>query len=459
MNRIYISDTICAIATSAGGGGSISVIRVSGENSLPVAAKVFRPSPKKFESHKLYYGHVCDDGENIDEVLVFYMKAPRSYTCEDVIEIQCHGGPRSAGRILGILLKNGVRLAEQGEFTKRAFLNGRIDLSQAEAVLDIINAKTDLSHQAAVNRLKGNLSDRIKECRNIILGIIANIEANIDYPENDIEELSVRDIRSTTEELIGSISSLIKTAETGKIIHEGIETVILGKPNVGKSSVMNALLREERAIVTGIPGTTRDILQEYININNIPLKIVDTAGIRKTSDEIERIGVGLSRRYAETADLILMVIDRAQEMDEIDFELLKYADNKKVIVLVNKIDLNLKIDYNKLYSYIDKSSIIEISAKNNIGLDELSKKLTEMFFSGEIDYKTDITISNMRHKSALMKAFESLNNVIETIDNGFSQDFMSIDLTDAYNYLGEITGDSLDEDIIDKIFSEFCLGK
>lgn len=459
MNKVYADDTICAIATSPVGGGSIGIIRISGKDCFNIVKKVFSSNIDSFDSHRVYYGHIFFNEKIIDEVLLLAMKAPKSYTCEDVIEIHCHGGIKSVQKVLEAVAASGARLAEPGEFTKRAFLNDRIDLSQAEAVIDIINAKTDLSHNMALNQLGGNLSNRIKELRNIILSIIANIEANIDYPENDIEELSIRSIKEQTERVIEDINDLVKTSDTGKIIREGIETVILGRPNVGKSSLMNTLLKEERAIVTNIPGTTRDILQEYISINNIPLKIIDTAGIRKTDDEIEKIGVELSRKYAHRADLILVVIDCTEGITQEDIEILKYSKDKKLIALINKIDLEIKIDHEYLYKFIDKENVIEISAKNNLGMDLFAEKLTDMFLSGDIDYSNEITVSNIRHKNSLINARESLCNVIGTVKNGYSQDFISIDLTDAYYYLGEITGDSLDEDIISKIFTEFCLGK
>jgi tRNA modification GTPase len=452
MKKINLDDTICAIATAPGGGGSIGIIRLSGADSFDIAGKLFSGNINPSESHKVYYGHVLFNDVPVDEVLLLAMKGPKSYTREDVIEIHCHGGVQSVQKVLETALYCGARLAEPGEFTKRAFLNGRIDLSQAEAVLDIINAKTELSHKTAVNQLSGDLSAAVKALRQSVLAMIANIEANIDYPENDIEELSIQSIKKQTEALLEALEKLLATADAGKLIREGIETVILGRPNVGKSSIMNRLLKEDRAIVTDIPGTTRDILREYININGIPLKIIDTAGIRETSDAIEKIGVERTKKQAAEADLILVVLDASAQLTPEDIEIMEAFPDKKRIVLLNKIDLGKKAE-------IDVENIIEISAKENTGLDAFAEKITELFFDGQIDYQSTVTVSNARHKEALIKARQSLCNVLQTIENGLSQDFISIDLTDAYAYLGEITGDSLDEDIIDKIFSEFCLGK
>ena len=387
------------------------------------------------------------------------MKAPKTYTCEDVIEINCHGGNTSVKRILQTVLKNGARLAENGEFTKRAFLNGRIDLSKAEAVIDIINAKTDMGHKMAINRLEGKLKQKIDEYRNDILTMTAHIEASIDYPEHDDETMTYSMIKQSTEVLIEKIEKLLKTADTGRIVKEGIKTVILGKPNVGKSSILNNLLNEDRAIVSNIAGTTRDVLKEHLNINGIALNIVDTAGIRETEDEIEKIGVEKSKQYAKDSDLVLLVLDSTKPLDDEDMELLDFVKDKKILILLNKIDMETNIDISKISNIIKEDSILKLSAKEDLGFDELKEKIENLFFEGKLNINEDILISNERNKSSLYNAIESLKNVLTTIETKMPEDFISMDLIEAYRYLGEITGESLDEDVIDKIFSEFCLGK
>lgn len=464
--KIKEFDTIAAIATSFGEGG-IGIIRVSGEDSFNIADKIFVPFDKSkehikikdYKSHTLTYG-IIKDGENIiDEVLLSVMKAPKTYTCEDVIEINCHGGKASVKRVLNTVLKNGARIAENGEFTKRAFLNGRIDLSKAEAVIDIINAKTDISHQWAVNRLEGKLKQKIDEYRNDILTMTAHIEASIDYPEHDDETMTYNMIEQNTKELIQKVEKLLKTADTGRIVKEGIKTVILGKPNVGKSSILNVLLNEDRAIVSDIAGTTRDVLKEHLNINGVALNIVDTAGIRKTTDEIEKIGVEKSKEYAQDADLILLVLDNSKNLDEEDIEILDFIKNKKMLVLINKTDLTQNLNINNLKQYVDENNILKLSAKEDLGFDDLKDKIENLFFEGQININEDILISNERNKNSLYNCIESLKNVINTVETKMPEDFLSMDLIEAYRYLGEITGESLDEDVIDKIFSEFCLGK
>ncbi|MDE6182465.1 MAG: tRNA uridine-5-carboxymethylaminomethyl(34) synthesis GTPase MnmE, partial [Eubacteriales bacterium] len=361
--KIKEFDTIAAIATSFGEGG-IGIIRVSGEDAFNIAQKIFKPFAqnkkekqiKDYDSHTLTYGTIQDNGEIIDEVLLSVMKAPKTYTCEDVIEINCHGGNNSVKRILHTVLKNGARIAENGEFTKRAFLNGRIDLSKAEAVIDIISSKTELAHKSAVSRLGGKLNEKISEYRNDIITMTAHIEAAIDYPEHDDEAMTYQTIEENTKKLVEKINTLLKTADTGRIVKEGIKTVILGKPNVGKSSILNFLLDEERAIVSDIAGTTRDVLKEHLNINGIALNIIDTAGIRNTEDEIEKIGVLKSKEYAKDADLILLVLDNSRKIDEEDIEILEFIKNKKVIVLINKIDLENKLEENKIYDYVSKEN-------------------------------------------------------------------------------------------------------
>lgn len=464
--KIKEFDTIAAISTSFGNGG-IGIIRISGENAFNISDKIFIPfdESKKnikindYKSHTLTYGVIKDNEEIIDEVLLSVMKAPRTYTCENIIEINCHGGKNSVKRILNTVLKNGARIAENGEFTKRAFLNGRIDLSKAEAVIDIINSKTEIAHKSAMSRLEGKLKEKIDEYRNDIITITAHIEAAIDYPEHDDETMTYNMIEEKTKILISKIEYLLKTADTGRIIKEGIKTVILGKPNVGKSSILNLLLNEDRAIVSNIAGTTRDILKEYLNINGIALNIIDTAGIRETNDEIEKIGVERSKEYAKDADLILLVLDNSKEIDNEDLEILNFIKNKKFIVLINKSDLENKFNIEKLYEYTNKENILKISAKQDTGFEKLIERIEKLFFEDQIDVNEDILISNERNKNSLYNSIESLKNVLTTIENKMPEDFISMDLIEAYRYLGEITGESLDEDVIDKIFSEFCLGK
>ena len=383
------------------------------------------------------------------------MKAPNTYTREDIVEINTHGGYRAVTAVLNAVLKCGARMAEPGEFTKRAFLNGRIDLTQAEAVIDIINAKTDASREAAMLRLEGRLSKEIKTIRDKILTMLAHIEAGIDYPEHDDETMTYNMISEGTKAAVEAVDKLIKSADTGKIYKEGIKTVILGRPNVGKSSLLNAMLEEDRAIVTDIPGTTRDSLEEMLNVHGIPLNIIDTAGIRNTNDVIEQIGVEKSKNLAEQADLILLMFDGSKELTDEDLELIELVRNKKTITLVNKLDLEQKIDMGA----IKDMDPVNISVKADKGINDIYEKIKSMFAVGDINIDNEVLISGERNKESLYKAKRSLNNVMETVENRMPEDFISMDLTEAYEALGEITGEALEEDIIDKIFSEFCLGK
>ncbi len=457
-------NTIAAISTPVGAGG-IAIVRMSGKDSISILEKVFKPFGGKkvadLKSHTVTYGHIVDDEKIIDEVLVIFMKGPKSYTREDVVEINCHGGIKVVKSVLNTLIKYGADMAMPGEFTKRAFLNGRIDLSQAEAVIDLINAKTELSERASINRLEGRLSQRVKDIREEILTVTAHIEANIDYPEHEDETMTYKMVTEKTGEAIKKVSHLIDTADIGKIIKEGIKTVIIGKPNVGKSSLMNCLIDEDRAIVTDIPGTTRDILEEHINIKGVPLNIIDTAGIRDTDDVIEKIGVEKSLEYAKIADFIFLVLDGSKELTDEDTEIFEFIkeNSKKAVVLINKSDLEQNIDKNRIFEYIDKEYVLTVSVKNNYGIDELFEKIKDLFFNGEIDVDDEAIVSNERNKASLIKAKKSLENVLDTIDNKMPEDFLSMDLMQAYAYLGEIIGETVDEDVIDKIFSEFCLGK
>ncbi|MEW8995646.1 tRNA uridine-5-carboxymethylaminomethyl(34) synthesis GTPase MnmE [Clostridium sp.] len=454
-------DTIGAISTSIGEGG-IAIVRISGDKAKDVVDKIFQAkngkSIKDMKSYTMKYGYIIDENNNhIDEVIVSFMKGPRSFTAEDTIEINCHGGVVATNKVLEQVVKQGVRLAEPGEFTKRAFLNGRIDLSQAEAVIDIINAKTDLSMKSALMQSEGAISKEIQGLRGELLSTIAHIEATVDYPEDDLEEVTAEMAIKDLEAIKKEIKEFIETAEEGKILREGLSTVIVGKPNVGKSSLLNALTRENRAIVTDIPGTTRDVIEEYINISGIPIKIIDTAGIRETDDVVEKIGVERSRAKINDADLIILILDSSNDLSEEDKEIINHISNKKYMILLNKSDLNSKITQGNLEN-INCKNIYSISAKTGEGIDKVRAAIKDMFFKGEIS-TNNIIITNTRHKEALLRAYECVESSIDTLNHTFAIDLASIDIRNAWTFLGEITGESLEENIIDKIFKDFCLGK
>lgn len=455
-------DTIAAIATPVGEGG-ISIIRVSGDKALYIVNSIFKGMNNKdvidMKSHTMRYGYIIDKDskETIDEVLISYMKGPKSFTAEDTVEINCHGGVISTNLVLEQVIKAGARIAAPGEFTKRAFLNGRIDLSQAEAIMDIITAKTELSMKSALNAAEGRLSKQIKEVRNRLLAIIAHIEATVDFPEDDLEEITTEKVKVDIENIVNEITSLLDTATEGKIIRDGLEVVIAGKPNVGKSSLLNALLMENRAIVTEVAGTTRDVIEEYINLEGIPVKIVDTAGIRDTEDVVEKIGIEKSRSKIDTSDLIILMLDLSRQLDEEDLEIIEYIKDKKYVILLNKLDKERVLDYDKL-SNLDSKYIIEISALNGLGIDKLKECIKDMFFKGEIAMQ-EVMITNSRHKEALIRAKERCVAAFSTLNIGLAIDLASIDVRSAWSHLGEITGETVEEDILDKIFSEFCIGK
>ncbi|PSJ31051.1 tRNA modification GTPase MnmE [Peptostreptococcus russellii] len=459
---MFIDDTIAAIATAPGEGG-IGIIRLSGSNALDIANKMFRPlyrdSIGDYAVRTLIYGNIYDEGVVLDEVLLAYMKGPHSYTAEDVVEINCHGGFISVRKILELALKSGARMAEAGEFTKRAFLNGRIDLSQAEAVIDIINAKTDKSHELAQSQLEGSLSKKIKNLREMLTAVLAQVEVAIDYPEEDIEFITYKELIEKTEAIQREVVQMYKTADTGKILREGLQTAILGKPNVGKSSLMNSILGENRAIVTDIPGTTRDIIEEFVNIKGIALKIVDTAGIRDTDDVVEKIGVEKSRKHLKSSDLTLVVLDNSREIDQEDIDILESVDRSKTLVILNKIDLESKLDLDIVKKYVDEINIINISALKNEGLDLLHDRIEDMVFSGEISNSGDVMITNSRHKDAIYKAMKAIEDAISSLNDEMSYDFIEVDLKDAWDALGYINGDTISEDLLDTIFSNFCIGK
>ena len=459
---MFIDDTIAAIATAPGEGG-IGIIRISGERSLPVAQSIFKSVTGKliedYNTRTLIYGTVVDGEKVIDEALVAYMKGPKSYTGEDVIEINCHGGFISVKKILELILSKDVRLADAGEFTKRAFLNGRIDLSQAEAILDVIKAKTDKAHEVAQSQLEGTLSKKIRELRFKVTEVLAHLEVSIDFAEEDVEEITYKTLRENAEELRTEIKKLYDTAESGKILRDGLKTVIIGKPNVGKSSLLNSILGENRAIVTDIAGTTRDVIEEFVNIKGIPLKIVDTAGIRETEDIVEKIGVERSKESYNTADLVIMVLDSSRPLSQEDREILETLEDKKTIVILNKTDLPQEIELDELSKYVDCSSIIKISALQNEGIEELQDKIEAMVYKGSVKNSSSLMITNSRHKDALLKAYESINDAIIAIDQNMPYDFIEVDFKNIWDYLGYINGDTVKEDLLDTIFANFCIGK
>ncbi len=458
-----LDDTIVAISTAIGEGG-IGIVRISGENALNILNRVFinfrDKNTMEMKSFTIRYGHIIDNetNEKVDEVIVSYMKSPNTYTKEDVVEVNCHGGVVAVRRVLSLILKNGARLAEPGEFTKRAFLNGRIDLSQAEAVIDLIRAKTDESMEIALEQSEGKLSKKVKALMNKLLGMLAHVEAAVAFPEDDIENIVNDEMIKNGKKINIEIDLLIQSARTGKILREGLNTIIVGKPNVGKSSLLNELLQEKRAIVTDIPGTTRDAIEEYINIKGIPVKLVDTAGIRSTHDVVESIGVEKSKEYIEKSDLVIFMIDNNRPIEDEDEEIIKIVNGKKVIVVVNKTDLPKKVDIEYVMSKLDNTPFILTSINTENGIELIKDKIAEMVFEGHIKPK-DIAVTNVRHRDALIKAKESVQRGIDTIVLGLPLDFAGIDFKDAYLRLGEITGDTVEEDIVDRIFADFCIGK
>ncbi len=448
--------TIAAIATPAGIGG-IGIIRMSGDDSLNVIHKIFQPKKESdFKSYTLKFGYIVDEKQNvIDQVLVSYFKAPKTYTGEDVVEINCHGGSVVAKAILELVLRSGANLAEPGEFTKRAFLNGKMDLSQAEAVMELIHSKTEKESKASLAQLEGFLRDKINEIKTSIVDLLVDIEANIDYPEYDIEEVRREKIVQVLKENGEKLEQLESTFESGKILREGILTAIVGKPNVGKSSLMNRLLKEERAIVTEIAGTTRDTIEEYITIKGIPLKIIDTAGIHETKDIVEAIGVQKSKKALEDADLVFILLDATMDLSKEDEELLKQVEGKKHIVLINKIDIGNKL--NK--TMFQDRKVIEISAKTMEGMESLENEVERMFQVADINVENEVIVTNVRHKNLIHKANQEIKNAIQSIQNGLPVDMLSIDLQDALQNLGEITGESISEEVVKGIFAKFCVGK
>lgn len=469
-----MADTIAAVATAMSASG-IGIVRISGEDCMDVIHRIYRSKGGKFDirtadSHTIHYGYIYDGEEIVDEVLVMIMKAPRTFTGENTVEIDCHGGVYAMRRVLETVVKNGARIAQPGEFTKRAFLNGRLDLSQAEAVIDVIQSQNSYALKRSISQLKGSVKTTIEELRSRILYHIAYIESALDDPEHISLDGYSSELRADVEEELAKVERLLSTASDGKMIKEGIKTVILGKPNAGKSSLLNLLVGENKAIVTDIAGTTRDILEEYINLGGISLRIVDTAGIRATDDVVEKIGVGRAKDSAKDADLILYVVDASTSLDENDVEIMKLLKDKKAIILLNKADLPSVVSVDTIVDNfvndVDNSGIgemtypiVAISAKEETGMEELEEQIKQMFFHGELTFNNEVYITNARHKAALEETKKSLNQVLDSIEMDMPEDFFSIDLMNAYKELGSIIGEEVGEDLVNEIFSKFCTGK
>ncbi len=460
-----MSETIAAISTALGE-GAIGIVRLSGKEAFDIADKIIKlpknKTLKSVDSHTINYGHVVDPKtkEKIEEIMVVKMASPRTYTCEDIVEINCHGGIRTIQKILSLCLDNGARIAEPGEFTKRAFLNGRIDLSQAEAVIDFIKSKTDEASLLANNQMQGRLSNLIKRLRAEILDILAVVEVNIDYPEyDDLEIETTSTILKKSVTIKRDLENLLETSKQGKIIKDGLNTAIIGRPNVGKSSLLNNLLQENKAIVTDIAGTTRDVLEEYVNIKGVPIKLIDTAGIRETDDIVEQIGVERSKKALEQADLILFLLNSSEELTEKDKELIKLTENKQTIVILNKLDLETKIDIDEVRKISYNHPIIKTSMTTYEGIESLEKNIREMFFDGKAKPKDATYLSNTRQINLITRALTSLNDAINAAEQGLEVDMVLIDYTTTFNLLGEVIGEDTSEELINELFSRFCLGK
>lgn len=462
MATVTEFDTIAAISTPPGE-GAISIVRMSGEEAVSIAQKVFSGKDlTQAKSHTINYGHIVDPKthEEIDEVMVSLMLAPKTFTRENVVEINCHGGIVATNRILQLLLVNGARLAEPGEFTKRAFLHGRIDLTQAESVMDLIRAKTDRSMKIALNQLDGNLSHLIDSLRKDILDVLAQVEVNIDYPEyDDVEEMTTKLLKEKAIEIKQRIEQLLKTASQGKIMREGLATALVGRPNVGKSSLLNHLLHEDKAIVTDVAGTTRDVIEEYVNVSCVPLKLIDTAGIRETDDKVEKIGVERSKKAIEQSDLVLLVLNAAESLTKEDLELIRLTNDKKRIIILNKTDLEEKLDRKELAKISGNAPVYATSILKNEGVEALEEAISKLFFNGIENSQSTVMVTNARHIALLKKAQNSLDSVLEGISSGMPVDLVQIDMTEAWNLLGEITGESYEDELLDQLFSQFCLGK
>ncbi|NDR60070.1 tRNA uridine-5-carboxymethylaminomethyl(34) synthesis GTPase MnmE [Fructilactobacillus sanfranciscensis] len=457
-------DTIAAISTAPGVGG-ISIVRISGSDAMKIAKKIYRGKDlDKVATDTINYGHIVDpanDDSRVDEVMVSVMRAPKTYTKEDIIEINCHGGIQVTNKVLQLVLRNGARMAEPGEFTKRAFLNGRIDLSQSEAVMDLIDAKTDEARKAALNQLDGNLSAAIRKMRQKIVDVLANVEVNIDYPEYDgAEVVTSKLMLDKAQEIKAEIEKLLATAQQGKVLRDGLNTAIVGRPNVGKSSLLNRLLHEEKAIVTDVPGTTRDVLDEYVNVAGVPLHLIDTAGIRETEDKVEKIGVDRSRAAIKKADLVLLVLNSSEPLTDEDRQLLDLTRDSKRVILLNKTDLPMKLDIEKIKAEYGNSDMIKTSAMAENGTKTLEDTISQMFFTkGIASTQNSVMVTNARHISLLQQALDSVQTVIDGIGAGLPVDIVQIDLQSAWDDLGAITGDSYYDELMDQLFDQFCIGK
>ncbi len=458
-----IDKTIAAIATAPGEAG-IGIVRISGDKSIEILKKVFKPKKgmyvDKIASRTVVYGHAVDrDGAVLDEVLAIIMRKPYSYTTEDVVELHCHGGIVPVRRIMEEVLKSGAAIAEPGEFTKRAFLNGRIDLSQAEAVIDVITSKTETGLNAALNQLEGELSKDIRSIMDKLLSMLAHIEASIDFPEHDVEEMTINSIKNMLEETRTSASALIESFDEGKIVRDGLRTAIIGRPNVGKSSLLNVLLKENRAIVTEVPGTTRDIIEEYLNIGGVLIRLIDTAGIRETEDIVEMIGVERTKEAIGNSDLVILVLDASDQLLQEDNNIIELIESKKVIAVLNKTDLGLTIDEKYLTGLFGQDNVIEMSVKDRIGIDILEERIKGLVFHGKLSINKNSMVTSIRHKNLLDRALENMDRALSSIEDEIPVDLISVDIREAWSCLGAITGDTVEEDIIKEIFSKFCIGK
>ncbi|WP_088012676.1 tRNA uridine-5-carboxymethylaminomethyl(34) synthesis GTPase MnmE [Gottfriedia acidiceleris] len=455
-------DTITAISTPKGE-GAIAIVRLSGDEAVQIANKLFKEKDLNIvDSHTIHYGHLVDpsSGNTVEEVMVSILRAPKTFTREDVVEINCHGGIFSVNKVLELVLSQGARLAEPGEFTKRAFLNGRIDLSQAEAVMDLIRSKTDRAMAIAMNQVEGRLSKLVNSLRQTLLEILAHIEVNIDYPEyDDVEEMTNTVLIEKAKTVRVEIQKLLETSKQGKILREGLSTVIIGRPNVGKSSLLNTLVQESKAIVTDIPGTTRDVIEEYVNVKGVPLRLIDTAGIRETKDVVEAIGVERSKKVLNLADLVLFVLNNNEKLSEEDRKLFGEMIGKDVIVIINKTDLSQKLDINEVKALVGNATIVTTSLKEEKGIDDLEKAIADLYFEGQIEAQDLTYLSNARHIALLNQSEKTINDAIEAMKNGMPIDLVQIDLTRAWELLGEIVGDTVQESLINQLFSQFCLGK
>ncbi|MFB7138446.1 tRNA uridine-5-carboxymethylaminomethyl(34) synthesis GTPase MnmE [Gottfriedia sp. NPDC056225] len=455
-------DTITAISTPKGE-GAIAIVRLSGDEAVQIANKLFKEKDLNIvDSHTIHYGHLVDpsSGNTFEEVMVSVLRAPKTFTREDVVEINCHGGIFSVNKVLELVLSQGARLAEPGEFTKRAFLNGRIDLSQAEAVMDLIRSKTDRAMAIAMNQVEGRLSKLVNSLRQTLLEILAHIEVNIDYPEyDDVEEMTNTVLIEKAKTVRIEIQKLLETSRQGKILREGLSTVIIGRPNVGKSSLLNTLVQESKAIVTDIPGTTRDVIEEYVNVKGVPLRLIDTAGIRETKDVVEAIGVERSKKVLNLADLVLFVLNNNEHLSEEDRNLFAEMSNKDVIIIINKTDLSQKLDMNEVKELVGNATIVTTSLKEEKGIDDLEKAIADLYFEGQIEAQDLTYLSNARHIALLKQSEQTINDAIEAMKSGMPIDLVQIDLTRAWELLGEIVGDTVQESLINQLFSQFCLGK